>query len=98
MTEAVTEVKCPEEYKMSIDMTEFKRDFAILMAKLEAAEEADNEPEIVQEDIKEQDKNVESKPDNKNMIIRKYGSMVAAAVGITLVNVAFISISRLIRK
>lgn len=27
MTEAVTEVKCPEEYKMSIDMTEFKRDF-----------------------------------------------------------------------
>ena len=68
------------------------------MAKLEAAEEADNEPEIVQEDIKEQDKNVESKPDNKNMIIRKYGSMVAAAVGITLVNVAFISISRLIRK
>ena len=68
------------------------------VAKLEAAEEADNEPEIVQEDIKEQDKNVESKPDNKNMIIRKYGSMVAAAVGITLVNVAFISISRLIRK
>ena len=83
---------------MSIDMTEFKRDFAILMAKLEAAEEADNEPEIVQEETKEQDKNVESKPDNKNKIVRKYGSMVAAAVGVTLVNVAFISISRLIRK
>ena len=98
MTEAVTEVKCPEEYKMSIDMTELKREFAILMAKLEAAEEADNEPEIVQEEIKEQDKNVESKPDNKNKIIRKYGSMVAAAVGVTFVNVAFISISRLIRK
>ena len=98
MTEAVTEVKCPEEYKMSIDMTEFKRDFAILMAKLESAEEAEKEPEIVQEEPKEQDKNVESKPDNKNKIIRKYGSMVAAAVGVTLVNVAFISISRLIRK
>ena len=38
------------------------------------------------------------KPDNKNKIVRKYGSMVAAAVGVTLVNVAFISISRLIRK
>lgn len=98
MAEAVTEVKCPEEYKMSIDMTEFKRDFAILMAKLESAEEAEKEPEIVQEEPKEQDKNVESKPDNKNKIIRKYGSMVAAAVGVTLVNVAFISISRLIRK
>lgn len=79
-------------------MTEFKRDFAILMAKLESAEEAEKEPEIVQEEPKEQDKNVESKPDNKNKIIRKYGSMVAAAVGVTLVNVAFISISRLIRK
>ena len=98
MAEAVTEVKCPEEYKMSIDMTEFKRDFAILMAKLESAEEAEKEPEIVQGEPKEQDKNVESKPDNKNKIIRKYGSMVAAAVGVTLVNVAFISISRLIRK
>ena len=41
---------------------------------------------------------VESKPDNKNKIVRKYGSMVAAAVGVTLVNVAFIGISRLIRK
>ena len=83
---------------MAIDMTEFKKDFAILMAKLEAAEEADNEPEIVHEETKEPEKNIETKPDNKNKIVRKYGSMVAAAVGVTLVNVAFISISRLIRK
>ena len=98
MMEAVTEVKCPEEYQMAIDRTEFKKDFAILMAKLEAAEEADNEPEIVHEETKEPEKNIETKPDNKNKIVRKYGSMVAAAVGVTLVNVAFISISRLIRK
>jgi hypothetical protein len=98
MMEAVTEVKCPEEYQMSIDMTEFKRDFAILMAKLEAAEEADDEQEIVQEETKEPEKAVETKPHNKNTIVRKYGSMVAAAVGVTLVNVAFIGISRLIRK
>ena len=96
--EAVTEVKCPEEYQMSINMTAFKRDFAVLMAKLEVAEEADNEPEIVQEETKEPEKDAETKPDNKNKIVRKYGGMVAAAVGITLVNVAFIGISRLIRK
>lgn len=53
MMEAVTEVKCPDEYQMSIDMTEFKRDFAVLMAKLEAAEEATNEPETVQEESRE---------------------------------------------
>lgn len=98
MMDAVTEVKCPDEYQMSIDMTEFKRDFAVLMAKLEAEEEADNETKIVQKENKEPDKNVESKPDNRNKIVRKYGSMVAAAVGVTLVNVAFIGISRLIRK
>lgn len=95
MMEVVTEVKCPEEYKMSIDMTEFKKDFAILMAKLEVA---DNEVEIVQEKINEPKKFVDIKPNNKNQIALKYGSVIAAAVGITIVNVAFISISRLIRK
>ena len=44
------------------------------------------------------EKDAETKPDNKNKIVRKYGGMVAAAAGITLVNVAFIGISKLIRK
>lgn len=98
MMEAVTEVKCPEEYKMSIDMTEYKRDFAILMTKLETAEEADNEPETIQEEIKESDKAIDANLANKNKIVHKYGSLVATAVGVTLVNVAFIGLSRLIRK
>lgn len=96
--EAVTEVKCSEEYQMTIYITDFKRDFAILMTKLETAEEVDNEPKIVQEENKEPKKNIDTKPDNKNTIVRKYGSMITAAVVVTLINVVFISISRLIRR
>lgn len=59
---------------------------------------ADNEPEIIQEETKEPENNIETKPDNKNTIVRKYGGIVAAAVGVTLINVVFIGISRLIRK
>ena len=46
MMAAINEVKCPQEYRMSINMDEFKRDFAVLLAKLEAAENAENEPEV----------------------------------------------------
>ena len=96
MMETVTEVKYPEEYQMSIDMTEFKRDFAILMAKLEEAEEAENEPESVKDDNidKHNDMAVNIKP----VTHQKRFAVAAAAVGVTLVNVAFIGISRLIRK
>ena len=68
-------------------MTEFKRDFAVLMAKFETAEE-----------IKKFENNVDTKPNYKNKIVHKYGSMVDAVFGVILVNVAFIGINGLIRK
>lgn len=101
MMKAVNEVKCPEEYQMSIDMNDYKRDFAMLMAKLEATEEADNEPDIT-ENITEAPEKTE---DTNYMINKKvqtehkYGKgVVAAAVGITLMNVAVLIGSKLIRK
>ena len=101
MTEAVTEVKCPEEYQMSIDMTEFKRDFAVLMAKLEAAEEADQECEDIEQPEEEAVKasdikaevNIPKKP------VHTYGKgMVAAAIGVTLMNTALLLGGILLRK
>ena len=101
MMEAVTEVKCPDEYQMSIDMTEFKRDFAVLMAKLEAAEEADQESKHIDQpdeeavrasDIKAE-VNIPKKP------VHNYGKgMVAAAIGVTLMNAALLLGGRLLRK
>lgn len=52
MAEAVRNNECREEYPMPIDMQEFKRDFAILMATLEEARENGCElPEINVADI-----------------------------------------------
>lgn len=101
MTEAVTEVKCPDEYQMSIDMTEFKRDFALLMAKLEAVEETDQESEHIDQPDEEAVKvsdikaevNIPKKP------VHTYGKgMVAAAIGVTLMNAALLLGGRLLRK
>lgn len=101
MMEAVTEVRCPKEYQMSINMNDFKRDFAMLMAKLEAAEEAVEEPDIT-ENIAEAPKKAEDtnfKTDKKVRIEHKFGKgLVAAAVGIILMNAAVLIGSQLIRK
>lgn len=102
MMEAVTEVKCPEEYKMSIDMDDFKKNFAELMVKLEEAEEKDNETEITDK-VAEKPECVEDTTTNANtrkQINNKYekSMVVAAAVGITLINVAILIGSKLSRK
>ncbi len=101
MMEAVTEVKCPEEYQMSINMNDYKRDFAMLMAKLEVAEEADNEPDIT-ENIAEAPEKAEDtnfKANKKVRIEHKFGKgMVVAAVSIMLMNAAVLIGSQLIRK
>lgn len=98
MSEAVTEAKCPDEYLMTIDMNEFKRDFAVLMAKLEASEETENEPDTVKEMHERAEKTADNEPVKKKQNDHKYGKGVAAAVGITLVNVAIVGFSRLLKR
>ena len=101
MTEAVTDVKCPEEYQMSIDMTEFKRDFAVLMAKLESAEEADQECEDIEQPEEEavNASGIKAEINIPKKLVHNYGKgMVAAAIGVTLMNAALLLGGRLLRK
>ncbi len=101
MMETVTEVKCPEEYQMSIDMNDYKRDFAMLMAKLEAAEEADNEPDITENiaETPEKAEDMNFKANKKVQIGHKFRKgLVVATVGIMLMNAAVLIDSQLIRK
>ena len=97
MMEAVTEAKCHDEYLMTIDMNDFKRDFAELMAKLEASEYTESESDTVKENTKTE-KKADNEPVKKNQNDHKRGKSVAAAVGITLVNVAIIGFSRLLKR
>lgn len=101
MMAAVNEVKCPDEYHMSIDMDDYKRDFATLMAKLEAAEEAVTEPETIEQPINRTEKAGDNKV--KSLKIKQtdhdHGKgMVAVAVGVTLINVALIVGAKILRK
>ena len=102
MTEAVTEVKCPEEYQMSIDMTEFKRDFAVLMAKLETAEEADFESGHIDQPyekaVNTSDVKVEVNSTKQTLHSYGKGMVAAAAIGVTLLNVALLVGGILSRK
>ncbi len=98
MMAAVNEVKCPDAYQMEINMEEFKTDFAYLMAKLEAAEEAENKPEITLNSA-EKVNTPEINTKRSNKTTHKYEKgMVAAAVGVTLINVALLVGGRLFRK
>lgn len=101
MMAAVNEVKCPDEYQMNIDMNDYKNNFAMLMAKLEAAEKADNETDTIDQSQKEPEKVIDNK--DKFQKIKQTGcnygkGMVAAAVGVTLINVALLVGSKLLRK
>lgn len=53
----IDEAKCEESYPMELDVDRFKRDFAMLMAELEAASLAENKeviiPEIHEEEVHE---------------------------------------------
>lgn len=91
MMAAINEVKCPQEYRISINMDEFKMDFAVLLAKLETAENAENEPEaIIEEEITPNVKNDRTiKVNKKKPIIYRHGrKVIAAALGITFMNAA----------
>ena len=103
MMEAVTEVKCTDAYKMSINMDDYKENFANLMAILEAADEVDMAEEasdiinktntadivIVRNNAVDEDKHITYSFEK---------SIAAAAIGFTLINTAILSISKLIRK
>lgn len=98
MMAAVSEVRCPDAYQMSIDMEGFKSDFATLMAKLEAAEEAENEPDIPEKTSKT-DREPDITAERSVKTTQQYSKgMVAAAVAVTLLNAAFFVGSRLLRK
>ena len=101
MMAAVNEVKCPEEYQMSIDMNDYKRDFAILIAKLESSEETNNEPERIEKEIQGPERafEINTKTNKQKQVKRKYGKgMVATAVSVTLINVTFLVVGKLLRK
>ena len=45
VTEIIEEARCEEEYPLELDVKKYKRDFATLMAKLEAASQAEAKPD-----------------------------------------------------
>lgn len=89
MTEAVSEVRCRDEYRMTVDMNEFKRNYAILMAKLEAAERSDSKPVSPKEN-----KMITEKDHEKN----KKWMIGIAAVGVTLLSAAGIVCRRFLKN
>ena len=100
MTAAVNEMKCSEAYQMSINMDEYKNDFANLMASLESAVETEDESEITT-DFAENDKIIiaGAKSDDRKKISHKYGKvMVAAAIGVTLINATLLVGRQLLKK
>lgn len=97
MMEAVTEAKCPDEYLMTIDMNDFKIDFAELMAKLEAYEEAEDETVVFTANTESIEIQVDNEP-VKKYNDHKRGKGVAAVVGIALVNVVIIGFSKLLKR
>lgn len=106
MMAAVSEAKCKEAYQMSIDMDTYKKDFATVMALLETAEDAPcaaeetSESHFNNENSNDTDacSNENHAEHQKQLRIAFGKGAVAAAVGITLVNAAFIGICKLVRK
>lgn len=104
MMEAVTEVKCKEAYQMSINMQEFKADFAKLMAILETTD--DPEPIEIDDDMisehkvmdKEITNNTKGTFKRKHMSYKLGGGMAAAFIGFALVNAALYGIDRITRR
>ncbi len=102
MMEAVTEVRCAEAYKMSINMDDYKADFANLMAILEVTNEVDiaEEPDVINNTEAVDNITVTSNTTDENKhTIRSFGKgMAAAVIGFTIINTAIFSIGKLIRK
>ncbi len=100
MMAAINEEKCSEEYRMSINMDEFKRDFAILLANLDPNKNNDQEkeekPDIIKKDIIKANTikdNTKRKPIKTN-----HKRKAAAIIGLTFVNAAVISAIMAIKK
>lgn len=49
MESLINTARCKEPYKKYVDMSEFKNDFAVLVAKLEGKDNSENEPETIEE-------------------------------------------------
>ena len=100
MMAAVTEVKCEEAYQMSIDMNEYKYDFANLMVTLESSDDMqyidDEYADIIPDtDIFSSDAETEK---DKHSTYSVGNGVVAAAVCFAILNVAVLGINKLIRK
>lgn len=103
MMEAVTEIKCMDSYKMSVNMDDYKVNFANLMAILEAADEIDIAEEV--SDISNEKEaadniiiNNNSLDSDKHITYSLGKGIVAVAIGFTIINTAILGISKLIRK
>jgi len=97
MKEAVEAVRCPDAYQMSIDMEEFKENFARLMTILESAEEMMDETEDSVPDS-EADVKAEVIKNSRCTTPKQGNKIVAAVVGISLINVALYTVGKLLGK
>ncbi len=105
MIDAVNEARCPDEYEMPIDMDDYKRDFALLMTKLESADDvksgtdaSDNTYNKAVEKPEDSDDN-EKEVNDKMKSKHKYGKAIAIILaGAVLVNVVLIAGNRILRK
>ena len=105
MVAAIEEAKCQIPYQMSIDMDEFKLDFARLMAKLEESETKndicdDSVGSCTEECVNSHD-SVDDITQTEKATHKMFFSgktAVAAAIGLTVVNIALFGIDRLIKR
>ncbi|SFX76566.1 nuclease-related domain-containing protein [Ruminococcus sp. XPD3002] len=87
MMAAITEARCSEEYRMSINMDEFKKDFANLLVLLENPEETKSETKIA----KTGDKAIGKNRDSVTHIdrVNKNKKAVASVIGVAFASAAF---------
>lgn len=100
MVEAVNEAMCKSSYQMSINMDEFKYDFADLIATLEGYEDTEEETVKAGQAIK--DDNSDDKEDvssQKKFEIKSYiKDFAVAAAGFVATNVAIWGIGKFFKK
>lgn len=94
MAQAVNDFKCPEAYQMSINMDEFKSNFAELVAKLESAEDTDTEETSDTKKVF-----TDNTDEIKSIKVSSFfkGAIVSAAA-ITFINLAVAEIKKLNMK
>lgn len=101
MVAAVSEAKCQEAYRMSVDMDTYKKDFATIMALLESAEDAQCADLDTVEDKPEPSVSLCTEDgmfEHRMQLRIAFGKGAAAAIGITLAGAVLFGIGKMFRK